>query len=347
MSINLLRIYKRLVFYPLLLSLFLVGCEQAGKTEIVMLNGATMGTTYSIQLVKRHDVVIESSLSSEIKNILNSVDSSMSTWRSDSELSHVNSNQSGEWLNVSSDLLFVLDMALNISKETNGAFDITVDPLVELWGFSSNEPINSIPDEKSIKDRMQQVGYKYLIIDKQRGAIKKIIPIRLNLSAIAKGFSVDKIAEYLDKKGVDDYLVEVGGELRFKGNKKNEIGWKIAIETPSTLDRKPNKVISISDNSIATSGDYRNFYEIKGHRYSHTIDPVSGRPVNHNLASVTIINKNTAYADALATGVMVMGFEKGYEFCRLNKIPAYFIIRENGEFVSKYTHQMEKYFIQG
>ena len=122
-------------------------------------------------------------------------------------------------------------MALTISQETSGAFDITLDPLIELWGFSSNDPIDTIPDEQSIKDRMQQVGYKYLIIDSQRFVIKKKIPIRLNLSAIAKGFAVDKIAEHLDQKGIDAYLIEVGGELRFKGNKPGDTGWKIAIES--------------------------------------------------------------------------------------------------------------------
>lgn len=347
MHINFLGEYIRVIFYPFLICLLLAGCNQAEKTETIRLDGSTMGTSYSVQLVKKHNAIIDDALSGEIKDILDLVDSTMSTWRSDSELSRINKKSGNQWINVSPDLLFLLNMALLISDKTDGAFDITVDPLIELWGFSSNEPINTIPNEQSIKDRMQQVGYKNLIVDIQRGAIKKKIPIRLNLSAIAKGFAVDKIAEHLDKKGFAAYLIEVGGELRFKGNKPDGVGWKIAIETPAAGDRQPHRVIGVSNNSIATSGDYRNFYEIKGRHYSHTIDPVTGRPVTHNLASVTIIDKNTAYADALATAIMVMGFERGYEFCKLNKIPAYFIIRKDGRFISKYTHQMKKYFIEG
>jgi len=347
MHINLLGEYIRVVFYPFLICLLLAGCNQIEKTETIRLDGSTMGTSYSVQLVKKHNAIIDDSLSGEIKDILDSVDSVMSTWRSDSELSRINSNHGDQWINVSPDLLFVLTMALAVSEKTNGAFDITVDPLIELWGFSSNEPVSTIPDDQSIRDSLQQIGYKNLIIDAKRGAIKKIKPIRLNLSAIAKGFAVDKIAKHLGKSGIDAYLIEVGGELRLKGDKSGGSGWKIAIDTPTTRDRQSHRVIGVTNNSIATSGDYRNFYEIKGRHYSHTIDPVTGRPVTHNLASVTIIDKNTAYADALATAIMVMGFERGYEFCELNKIPAYFIIRNDGRFISKYTNQMEKYFIEG
>jgi len=347
MFIGTLREYIRVIFYPFMICLLLAGCHQTDKTETIRLDGTTMGTSYSVQLVKKQNDLIDDSLSGEIKDILESVDSTMSTWRSDSELSRINKNLGKQWIKVSPDLLFLLNMALSISDKTKGAFDITVDPLIELWGFSSNEPINTIPDEQSIKDRMQQVGYKNLIVDTQRGAIKKKTPVRINLSAIAKGFAVDKIAEHLDKKGYAAYLIEVGGELRFKGNKPDGTGWKIAIEMPEAGDRQPHRVIGVSNNSIATSGDYRNFYEIKGRHYSHTIDPVTGRPVTHNLASVTIIDKNTAYADALATAIMVMGFEKGYEFCELNKIPAYFIIRNDGRFISKYTNQIKKYFVEG
>lgn len=337
--------YIRAAFSLVLLSQLLTGCGRTSENKTVMFDGATMGTTYSIQLVKKHNVAIDGILSQEIKDILNSVDSVMSTWRSDSELSRINSMPSGQWISISPDLLFILNMALSISEQTQGAFDITVDPLIELWGFSSNQPVIDIPDEQSVKNAMQQVGYKYLIIDSQRSAIKKNKPIRLNLSAIAKGFAVDKITEHLDKKGIDSYLVEVGGELRFKGNKPDGTGWKIAIETPSVRGRQPERVISISDHAIATSGDYRNYYEINGQRYSHTIDPVTGHPVKNNLASATIIEKNTAYADALATAMMVMGAERGFQFCKLNKIPAYFIIQKDGKFQARYTRYMDEFFI--
>lgn len=338
--------YRRPAFYLLLVgSLLLSGCSRTEENYMFMFDGMTMGTTYSIKLVKKNNLLVVDTLPHEIKDILNSVDSVMSTWRKDSELSYVNNRAAGEWITVSPDLLFILNMALSISEETDGAFDITVDPLIELWGFSSNKPVNAIPDEQTVKNIMQHVGYENIIIKSESGVIKKKMPVRLNLSAIAKGFAVDKIADYLDKKGIESYLIEVGGELRFKGNKPDGTEWKIAIETPSIQGRQPHRVISISDHAIATSGDYRNYYEIKGQRYSHTIDPVTGFPIKHNLASVTIIDKNTAYADALATAIMVMGVERGYQFCKLNKIPAYFIIKKDDKFISRYTRQMKKFFV--
>ena len=335
--------YARAVCYLLLSGLLLSGCARDNDHEIVRLNGVTMGTTYSIQVPGSDNVPGEAILSQEIQDILHSVDSTMSTWRDDSELSRLNNQPAGKWIPVSPDLLYVLDLALMVSHKTQGAFDITLDPLIGLWGFSSHERVTSLPDKKNIQNALQQVGYQYLLIDKPRKAIKKQIPVRLNLSAIAKGFAVDKIAEYLDEKGIGSYLIEVGGELRLKGYKPGGMRWTIAVETPSTGQRQPYRLITVTNHAIATSGDYRNYYEINGQRYSHTINPVTGYPVTHKLASVTVIAENTAYADALATAIMVMGPDKGYAFCERNNIPAYFIIKKDDTFISRHTRDMNEF----
>ena len=342
MSLNKLLVNLIKIILLILAGISVSHCSRTGKNDLLVFSGNTMGTTYNIQIVAQENVSPEI-LSKKIKLILNDVEQSMSTWRSDSELSRLNNTTSSEWLTVSKDLLYVLKLAQSVSKKTNGAFDITLDPLINLWGFSSHKIQTSIPDEKNILMALQKVGYRNLYIDPERHAIKKGIPIRINLSAIAKGYAVDKIAEYFNNQSINSYLIEVGGELRLKGHKKDGQLWSIAIETPSTGERKPFKGLMLTDHAIATSGDYRNYYEIKGKRYSHTIDPVTGYPVTHGLASVTVISKTAAYADAVATALMVMGSDKGYHFCEKNKIPAYFVFHKNNKFNTKYTSYMKKY----
>lgn len=330
----------------LLTIIYLVaGCSHVEQDQIITFEGYTMGTSYGIQIIKQVNKDLNDHIAEDITTILNEVDHAMSTWKEDSELSNINNSPDQEWITISPDLLYVLDMAISVSKKTQGAFDITLAPLIDVWGFSSNEVITMLPDEAVIKNSMRRIGYQYLHLDKQKTAIRKEKEIKLNLSAIAKGFAVDKIASYLDKINIQSYLVEIGGEVRTKGVKSDGSNWRIAIETPSVGDRQPYRLIKLSNHAVATSGDYRNFYEIAGQRYSHIINPFSGYPVTHNLVSVTILEQSTAYADALATAIMVMGIDKGYQFCIQNKIPAYFIAKTNNGFTSRYTPYMEHYFI--
>jgi len=305
-----------------------------------------MGTTYNIQFVNNDESINKDTLLHETDDILNSIDRLMSTWRSDSELSQINNRPVGEWISVSTNTLDVLELALSVSQKTKGAFDVTLEPLIELWGFASNEIKTSIPDPMSIKYALKNIGYEHLEINHDKGMIKKRMPIRINLSAIAKGYAVDKIAEHFDDKGIKSYLIEVGGELRLKGKKSNYAKWKVAIETPLIQKRKPFQLMNVTNRAIATSGDYRNFYAINGKRYSHIIDPTTGYTVTHGLASVTVIGQTAAYADAIATALMVMGPDKGYHFCEKYKIPAYFIFHRNNKFTTIYTSYMKKYLVE-
>ena len=328
--------------YVFIVTIFLSGCN-LHSNEDVSISGMTMGTTFSIQLNNDNPNFNKKRLEEEINSILADVNNKMSSWDSDSEISKINKMPAGQWIHVSPDMLFINALAKSVSKKTSGAFDVTTGNLIKLWGFTSNKDVNSVPDEKKLKQAVLNLGYKKLLIDKNKSAVYKKSAFNIDLSAIAKGYAVDKIAEYLNKNKYPVYLVEVGGEIRVKGIKSDHQKWRIAIETPSTQVRKVHNIINITDHAIATSGDYRNYYEIEGKRYSHTIDPSTGKPITHNLASVTVISDTAAYADAVATALMVMGAKKGYEYCENNDISAYFIYKENDEFKVFVTSKFKKY----
>lgn len=331
------------IFYILVLYLAVVGCSTNTDGKIVAIQGQTMGTTYSVQIVKSEDVRISNDLSNEINEILHRIDSLMSTWRADSELMQINMLPSEQWIKVSPETLYVINMAQDISANTQGAFDITLEPLIELWGFSARHANDIVPELNEINIAKSQTGYKHLFIEMDKGSIKKKIPLELNLSAIAKGYAVDKIAEHLVSRDYKAFLVEVGGEIRAHGRKPGGSNWKIAIESPYTNIRKSHQIVTISNKALATSGDYRNYFEKNGKRYSHTINPATGYPITHKLASVTVINDSAARADALATALMVMGPEKGFRFCVRNAIPAYFIFKQGDGFQTQYTDLFKSY----
>jgi len=328
--------------YIFVVTIFFSGCN-LHSNEVVLINGMTMGTTFSIQLINDKSNFNKKKLEEKINDILVDVNNKMSTWDSDSEISKINKMSTGQWIYVSPDTLFILALAKSVSKKTNGAFDVTTGNLIKLWGFETNEDKNYIPDEQSIKQTTLDVGYNKLLIDDKKSAVYKKSPFKINLSAIAKGYAVDKISEYLNKNKYSIYLVEVGGEIRVKGKKGDAKKWKIAIETPSSQVREVHNIINITDHAIATSGDYRNYFEIEGKRYSHIIDPIIGKPITHNLASVTVISDTVAIADAVATALMVMGAEKGYKYCENNSISAYFIYKQGGKFKVYVTSQFKKY----
>lgn len=328
--------------YVFSVTIFLSGCNLHSNKD-VSISGVTMGTTFSIQLINDNPDFNKKKLEENINSILVDVNNKMSTWDSDSEISKINKMPTGQWIHVSPDMLFINALASSVSKKTSGAFDVTTGKLIKLWGFGTNEDKSSVPDEKSIKQVISNVGHNKLVIDDKKSAIYKKSQFNIDLSAIAKGYAVDKIAQYLNENKYSVYLVEVGGEIRVKGKKGGAHKWRIAIETPSSQFRKVHNIINITDHAIATSGDYRNYYEVDGKRYSHTIDPFTGKPITHNLASVTVIGDTAAYADAVATALMVMGAKKGYEYCENNDISAYFIYKENDEFKTFVTSEFKKY----
>jgi thiamine biosynthesis lipoprotein len=231
---------------------------------------------------------------------------------------------------------------LRIGELSKGYLDITVGPLVNLWGFGPQARPEVIPDEQTIAAIRDKVGLEKLTLQ-EGGVIKQHPEMYVDLSTVAKGFGVDQVAAILEKAGISNYLVEVGGEMRLSGAKANGIGWRIAIEKPVTHERAVQKLISIGDNALATSGDYRNYFEENGRRYSHLIDPKTGYPIQHNLVSVTVVHPSCVLADGFATAISVMGKEAGMAMALENSLAVMLITRENGEFKEYTTPQFEQY----
>ncbi len=323
--------------------LLVVGCGQAVPpppiATPVSLTGVTMGTIqYIVKLNQLPDGVEEKTLQAAIDEQLELVNDQMSTYRPESEISRFNRSESTDWFEVSSDTARVVAEALRVSRLSDGAFDATVGPLVDLWNFGPQPGEFQVPSDQAISAARERVGYGKIAVRQSPPAVRKQqANVRLDLSAIAKGFAVDQIADYLQSLSVDGYLVEIGGEMRTKGTKPDRTGWTVGIEAPAETHRVAQKAIVLGNRAIATSGDYRQYFDHDGHRYSHTIDPRSGRPVEYGLASVSVIAENCMFADAVATAIMVMGPERGYNFAVKQKLAVLLILRRDDAFVEKPT----------
>ncbi|WP_218940351.1 FAD:protein FMN transferase [Denitrobaculum tricleocarpae] len=314
--------------------LSLMGCSDASQ-DLVTLDGKTMGTTYSVKLAGTPRGIDERALAQDIEETLESVNLQMSTYRPDSELSRFNAADEGAWVSTSADTRFVIDAALRVSRLTAGAFDPTVGPIVELWGFGAGHDDPQLPSPEDAAAAREVVGFSKVETRSGDSAVaKQTRGVNLDLSGIAKGFGVDKVAEYLEREGVENYLVEVGGELRSKGVGPGGKPWRVGIERPSGVPGDLQQVIELKGEALATSGNYRIFFEQDGRRYSHIIDPRTGRPVEHSLASATVVAPTTMEADALSTSLLVLGPDAGMKLAVEQDIAAFFITG-NGESLSE------------
>ena len=321
----------------------LISCGQ-DSGELLHFSGPTMGTTYTVKIVAAPPGVAAEGLQQDVEEVLAKINDQMSTYRTDSELSQLNRNETTDWVGTSEDLLEVLEEASRVSRLSDGAFDITVGPLVNLWGFGPDPGTDQVPSEKEIAATMSRVGYTKITTRRSPPAVKKArSDVYMDLSAIAKGYAVDKVAQRLETVGVRNYLVEIGGDLRASGHNAEDTPWKIAIEKPVTGERTAHRVVQVKDQALATSGDYRNYFERDGQRYSHTINPRQGSPIVHNLASVTVLSDTAMRADAMATALMVLGPEAGYALAERENIGAYFIVKNSDRFDQKSTPGFDKY----
>lgn len=328
----------RLIF--LLLSFYaLLACS--GSPKEVHLTGSTMGTTYNVKFPHKEGVD-PVALQERIDAELELVNKLMSTYDPTSELSLFNQNTSTEPQQLSDATLLVMSKALEIGQMSNGYLDITVGPLVNLWGFGPNARPETVPTRAQIMLAKEVVGLDKLIVS-QDSATKTHPKVYVDLSTIAKGYGVDQVADILSQHGLTDYLVEIGGEMRVAGRKATGQEWRIAIEKPVTLARAVQRIISIGDNAIATSGDYRNYYEENGVRYSHLIDPKTGYPITHNLVAATVVHPSSLMADGLATALVVMGKDKGLKMAREQGLAVLLITRENNEFKEYTTAAFEQF----
>ncbi len=305
--------------------LSLYGCSEASQ-DLVTLNGKTMGTTYSVKLVDTPRDLDSDAIAQGVGETLETVNRRMSTYRPESELSRFNAADAGVWVPTSDDTRSVIDEALRISRMTKGAFDPTVGPIVDLWGFGSGGDEPQLPPSEDVAAVQEMVGFSKIETRASESAVLKQTPVvHLDLSGIAKGFGVDMVAEYLERQGVENYLVEVGGELRSRGHGPAGQAWRVGIERPSGVPGDLQQVVDLKGEALATSGNYRIFFEQDGHRYSHIINPQTGRPVNHDLASATVVAPTTMEADALSTSLLVLGPDAGMELAVEHDIAAFFV----------------------
>ncbi len=334
------------IFKSSLVLLFFIfsGCNLFAPQEWGW-QGSTMGTTYRISIYSVFDGETQAEqLKASVDSALTELNRQMSTYDPQSEISRFNGYHKTEPFPVSEDFANVVRLALMIYKDSGGAFDITVGPLVDLWGFGSKGRRFEKPSPESILRVLQYTGSRHLKVTRENQLIKAEPQLQIDLSAIAKGFGVDVVAGILRKKGFSNFLVEIGGEVFAAGTNKDNKPWRIGIDRPE-MGKMPGEdfaeILQISDKAMATSGDYRNYFEVDGKYYSHSIIPRTGYPVKHKLASVTIIAPNCMLADGLATAIMVLGVEKGLHLAETKTDVEALLI----ERLSK--HEFREYFTSG
>jgi FAD:protein FMN transferase len=330
--------------YLFLLAVILLVAGCARQTPVYKLSGHTMGTTWHMTLMVPATAGLdEQQLVEGTEAVLESVNASMSTYREDSEISRFNASPVGEWFQISADFYQVLSAAMALGWQSNGAYDITVGPLVNVWGFGPGGSVERPPTEQAIQDLMRRVGQDHLRVDGENYRLRKTAAVYLDLSSIAKGFAVDEIARWLTGEGITSYLVEVGGEMRVSGQSPRGDAWRVAIEQPEIGQFDIAQSIRLGNVGVATSGDYRNYFEIDGQRYSHSIDPRTGYPVAHELVSVTVVHPSTMLADAWATALTVLGAEQAWSVARAQGLAVYLIQRDEDGFSSRYTEAFAPY----
>jgi len=285
-----------------------------------------MGTRYKIDIIST--VFDSSRVHNSIKNLLANINKEMSTYIDSSTISKFNSLDAGSSIKINSDFEYVLNKSKHYNEITNGSFDVTIKPLVELWGFGSSELMLSIPGSNNIDSAITLLGIEKVYTDKN-GRLFKSQSVNIDFSAIAKGYAVDKISDFLKANSLIDHMVEIGGEIKVSGKNRNRGNWSIGIQNPNLQDSPPSIVLAISDKGVATSGNYRNYHDINGKRYSHIISPLTGFPVENKIKGVTVISNTCIDSDALATALMVMDLNDGMKLVEeLKDVEAFYILED-------------------
>lgn len=297
--------------------------------RIHRMTGETMGTTWAVSLAASTAAGLDA-LRRDIELVLDTVVSQMSTWREDSDLSRFNNGAAGSTHTLPEPFLTVLLQALAVADDTGGAYDPTVAPAVDLWGFGPSPTRTDPPDGDAIEHVRTRVDWSALAVDVATRTIRQPGGVAIDLSAIAKGYAVDAVAACLEAHGFSSFLVDIGGELRGAGIKPDGQPWWVSLERPvpgTTCDVPAETLLVLCDTSVATSGNYRRYFDHDGRRYAHTIDPRTARPVTHDVASVTVVHNACVTADAISTALTVLGVGQGLRFCDARGIAALFISR--------------------
>jgi len=333
MRLSLIRagLWPALLFAILLLA----ACSRAPEPPV--LSGQTMGTYWTVRLVARPQGVDVPTLRAEIEALLEQVNAEMSTYRADAVITAFNRAEAGATVQLPTGFARVLEAALQLAKESDGAFDPTVGPLTNLWGFGPDAALDRVPDADALEAARQSVGWIRLSWDPATRMLRQPGDAFLDLSAIAKGWGVDLIGEHLNARGINDWLVDIGGDMRASGRRPDGGPWRVAIERPTPGTRDIHQIIELADIAIATSGSYRNFFESGGRRYAHTIDPRTGWPVDHDTVSVTVLAGTCMEADGLATLLGVLPPDEAERFANQRGLAVLWLLEQDGSIQERAT----------
>ncbi|MBJ9120036.1 FAD:protein FMN transferase ApbE [Citrobacter koseri] len=334
-------------------TIFFVGCDDAPKPAdtaspaATALEGKTMGTFWRVNVVD-----VDASRAEELRNRiqmqLDADDQLLSTYKNDSALMRFNHSQSLSPWPVSEAMADIITSALRIGAKTDGAMDITVGPLVNLWGFGPEQQPLHVPTQPQIDSAKAKTGLQYLrVINQARQQyLQKDLPdLFVDLSTVGEGYAADHLARLMEQEGIARYLVSVGGALNSRGMNAQGQPWRVAIQKPTDQENAVQAIVDINGHGISTSGSYRNYYELDGKRLSHVIDPQTGRPIEHNLVSVTVIAPTALEADGWDTGLMVLGTEKAKEVVRREGLAVYMIMKEGEGFKTWMSPQFKSFLV--
>lgn len=310
--------------------LALTACQQPTETQLA---GSIQGTSYHIKLVLEGLPVNPGEVGKEVEDVFRQVDEKLSNWREDSEISRINALKTTDWLPASPEIIELIGIAGEVGRKTQGCYDLTVKPLFEAWGFAKHE--QRVPDQADIERALARVGMDKLEIDAEHHRLRKKDPaVEIGLDSIAQGYTVARVADRLESRGIRNYLAEVGGEMKVKGKKANGDPWRVAIEKPTPLAREVQRILDVQEErgtAVMTAGTYRNFFEDQGRTYSHILDPRTGRPVTHGLLSVTVLHEDPTLADAWDTALLCVGEKEGARIAEAEHLKVLFIYRDGNE----------------
>lgn len=335
-------------------ALLLAGCDNASTSTsptqtATVLEGKTMGTFWRVSVVdidkKRADELRE-----KIQTQLDGDDQLLSTWKNDSALMRFNLSSSTAPWPVTEAMADIVTESLRIGQKTQGAMDVTVGPLVNLWGFGPDKQPVSTPTQEQIDTAKAKTGLQHLTVINTAGRqyLQKDLPeLYVDLSTVGEGYAADHLARLMGQEGISRYLVSVGGALSSRGMNAEGRPWRVAIQKPTDKENAVQAIVDINGHGISTSGSYRNYYELDGQRISHVIDPQTGRPITHKLVSVTVIAPTALEADAWDTGLMVLGPERAKEVVREQGLAVYMIMKEGDNFTTWMSPQFNAFLVSG
>lgn len=319
--------------------LALAGCGE----RVERFGGPTMGSSYSVQYLPTVQSPAPQRLQAEVEGILGELDRQFSTYRDDSEVSRFNALPAGACQAMPTELVELLRYGNELSEASAGAFDLSVEPLMNLWGFGPQSRGELVPAPEALERERARVGYRHVRVD--GSLVCKDVAAQLDFDSIVAGYAVDRVSQRLAELGVKNYLVEITGELKAVGHKPDGSPWRVALEVPSgERERSVARSLAVDGYGVSTSGDYRNYFEEGGQRYSHTFDARTGTPVRHRLAAVTVVDRSTLHADGLSTLLMVLGPDEGYRYAEQHGLAAWFVVHQGQGFAMRATPRFAELF---